>query len=157
MASRSATLLALALLATAAVAPAHAEVGADGLISVKRVYPIAETIKRIKADIAEKGITFFQEIDQTKLAAGAGIALPPSSLLIFGNPGLGSQFITAKPQAGMDWPVRLFVHQDERGDVWATYTDFGWIASRHGITNRSEQFGMASKVIGSITSSVQAK
>jgi uncharacterized protein (DUF302 family) len=37
---------------------------------------------------------FFGEIDQSKLAAGAGITLRPSTLLTFGNPPLGTQFIT---------------------------------------------------------------
>jgi uncharacterized protein (DUF302 family) len=152
--------LTLALCGTL-VAPSQAQesrsVGTDGIVTARSAYPMQETILRIKADIAAKGITFFQEIDQTSLAAGAGIKLAPSSLLIFGNPGLGSHFITAKPQAGLDWPVRLLVHQDARGDVWTTYTDFGWIARRHGIGDRAEQFAMASKVIASITSSVQSK
>ena len=41
-----------------------------------------------------KGIKFFSEIDQSKLAADAGIKLRPSTLLVFGNPPLGTQFIT---------------------------------------------------------------
>jgi uncharacterized protein (DUF302 family) len=53
--------------------------------------------------------------------------------------------------------VRLLVHQDEKGDVWAVYTDFGWIARRHHIMDRADAFNMASTVIASITSSVKAK
>jgi uncharacterized protein (DUF302 family) len=113
---------------------------------------MAETIARLKKDIAAKGIMFFQEIDQAKLAAGAGIALRPSTLLIFGNPPLGTQFITSRPEAGLDWPVRLLVFQDEAGGVWMAWTDFGWIARRHGIKDRDAQFAMASSVIASITS-----
>ena len=76
---------------------------------------------------------------------------------MFGNPALGSHFITSNPQAGLDWPVRLLVTQDEQGTVWAVYTDFAWIARRHGITDREAEFKMASSVIASITSSVAAK
>jgi uncharacterized protein (DUF302 family) len=76
--------------------------------------------------------------------------------LVFGNPPLGTQFITANPNAGLDWPVRLLVFQDDSGTVWTVYTDFAWIAVRHGIVNRDEQFKMASMVIASITSSVKA-
>jgi uncharacterized protein (DUF302 family) len=79
-----------------------------------------------------------------------------STLLEFGNPPLGTQFITARAEAGLDWPVRLLVTQDERGDVWAVYSDFAWIAQRHGITNRAMQFQTASGVVASITSSVSA-
>src|SRR5262249_39064414 len=78
--------------------------GDDGIIAVKSAYPIGETIERLKKDIADKGIKFFDEIDQSKLAADAGIKLRPSVLLIFGNPPLGTQFITANANAGLDWP-----------------------------------------------------
>ena len=80
----------------------------------------------------------------------------PPLLLVFGNPPLGTQFIAANPSAGLDWPVRLLVTQDGSGAVWTVYTDFAWIAARHGIVNRTEQFKMASMVIASITSSVKA-
>jgi uncharacterized protein (DUF302 family) len=78
-------------------------------------------------------------------------------LLVFGNPPLGTQFITANPNAGLDWPVRLLVTQDDKGDVWAVYTDFQWIADRHGIKNREAQFKMATSVVESITSTLKAK
>jgi len=128
----------------------------DGVVRVKSAYGFAETIERLKKDIAAKGIRFFSEIDQTALAAEAGIKLNPSTLLVFGNPPLGTQFITSNPNAGLDWPVRLLVSQDSANAVWTIYTDFAWIAARHGIVNRGDQFKMASMVIASITSSVKA-
>jgi uncharacterized protein (DUF302 family) len=134
-----------------------ASAGNDGIVRVKSAYPLAETIQRLKKDIADKGIKFFDEIDQSKLAADAGIKLQPSVLLIFGNPPLGTQFITANANAGLDWPVRLLVFENDRGEVWTAYTNFDWIARRHGIKSRKEQFKTASTVIASITSSVQTK
>jgi uncharacterized protein (DUF302 family) len=134
-----------------------ARAGNDGVITVKSAFPIGETIERLKKDIADKGIKFFDEIDQSKLAADAGITLRPSVLLIFGNPPLGTQFITANANAGLDWPVRLLVYENEKGEVWTAYTDFDWIARRHGIENRNDQFKMASSVISSIASSVKAR
>jgi hypothetical protein len=50
--------------------------------------------------------------------------------------------------------VRLLVYQDAKGQVWAEYTDFAYIAQRHAIASRDPQFTMASEVIASITSSV---
>ena len=129
----------------------------DGIVRVKSAVPMAEAISRIKADIAGKGIKFFSEIDQSKLAADAGIKLRPSTLLVFGNPPLGTQFITSNPNAGLDWPVRLLLTQDDNGDLWAVWTDFGWIAKRHNIADRAAQFEMATKVVGSITSTITTK
>ena len=158
----SAALVAFALLISSA-APGSAEgvmptASASGVIAAKSAYGMAETVERLKKDVTAKGISFFQEIDQAALAAKAGIELKPSVLLVFGNPPLGTQFITANPQAGLDWPVRLLVQQDERGDVWAVYTDFLWIARRHRVEEADQApFKMASGVIASITSSVTAK
>ena len=128
----------------------------DGIVRFKSAYDMPETIKRMKKDIADKGIMFFDEIDQAKLAADAGVTLLPSTLLVFGNPPLGTLFLTSDPDAGLDWPVRLLVYQDAKGDVWVAYTDFAWIAKRHGITNREKEFKMAAMVVDSITASVKA-
>ena len=157
----SGALLAFALLFShgnhAAAEGVKPPVAASGVIAIKSAYDVAGTVDRLKKDIAAKGIMFFQEIDQAQLASKAGIELRPSVLLIFGNPPLGTQFIEANANAGLDWPVRLLVLQDDSGAVWTAYTDFSWIAGRHGIKNRQAQFKMASEVIASITSSVKSK
>ena len=76
---------------------------------------------------------------------------------MFGNPPLGTLFLTSNPAAALDWPVRLLVLEDEQGQVWALYTDFNWIAHRHGIKDRDAAFNMATNVISSITASVKAQ
>lgn len=130
----------------------------DGVVRVKSAYPLEETIARIKQDVAAKGIRFFDEIDQAKLAADAGNKVLPSTLLVFGNPPLGTQFLAARPEAGLDWPVRLLVQQDAQGAVWAVYTDFGWIAKRHGVADAAAKpFDTASGVIRSIAASIQSQ
>lgn len=152
-----AALASIALVAKSTANRAAQPTFEDGVVRIKADYPLPEAIARMKQHIAANGIMMFSTIDQAKLAADAGIALRPSTLLVFGNPALGSQFITSKAQAGLDWPVRLLVQEDEKGQVWATYTDFDWIARRHRITDRQPAFEMASKVIASIVSSAQKK
>jgi uncharacterized protein (DUF302 family) len=133
----SAVLVAFALMfASPDMASAAAD---DGIVKFKSAYDMPETIERMKKDIADKGIMFFDEIDQAKLAADAGVTLLRSTLLMFGNPPLGTLFLTSDPDAGLDWPVRVLVYQDAKGDVWVAYTDFAWIARRHGITNRERR------------------
>lgn len=157
----STTLVASAL-ALSAAGIAHGQnavqpVPDSGIVRVKSAYSVDETVTRIKADVASKGIRFFEEIDQAKLASDAGVALRPSTLLVFGNPPLGTLFIRSNPLAGLDWPVRVLVLEDEKGDVWAAYTDFSYIAHRHAITgDDAAAFDKASGVIASITSSVKA-
>src|SRR5689334_7216648 len=87
----------LALCAGAASAVADPAVVAppvaQGVVRVASAYGFDETVDRIKQDISKKGIQFFTEIDQQKLADGAHIPLRPSKLLLFGNPPLGAQFL----------------------------------------------------------------
>jgi uncharacterized protein (DUF302 family) len=135
-----------------------APVAESGIIKVKSAYSKADTIARLKQDIAAKGIRFFDEIDQSKLAADAGIQIRPSTLLVFGNPPLGTLFIRSNSLAGLDWPVRLLVFEDEQGQIWTAYTDFAYIARRHDIRGMDQEaFDKATGVIESITSSVKAR
>ena len=148
----SAALFAFVLTVTSA-AVSKAE---DGIVKVKSAYSVDETIERLKRDIAAKGIRFVSESDQSTLAANAGVAQRPSTLLVFGKPALGTLFLASNPGSGLVWPVRLLVIEDERGDVYAVYTDFDWIAKRHNIMDRKAQFDTANKVVASIAASVWA-
>ena len=82
----------------------------DGIVKLKSAYSMPETIKRMKKDIADRGIMFFDEIDQ--LAVDAGVTLLPSTLLVFGNPPLGTLFLTSDPDSGStgrcgSWSTRM--------------------------------------------------
>ena len=148
---------ALSLTALPGAGSAAQAVTEDGIVKVKSTHPFDETVELLKKDVADKGIMFFMAVDQSKLGDAAGIKLKPSTLLIFGNPPLGIQFLTSNPNAGLDWPVRLLVTENDKGEVLAVYTDFAWIARRHHISDRDAAFNMASEVIASITSRVAAK
>jgi uncharacterized protein (DUF302 family) len=144
-------LAATALLAVIA-GPALADAD-NGVVTVKSNYSVEETVSRIRDDVAKKGIMLFNVIDQSGLGNAAGNEVKPSTLVVFGNPALGTTFITANPAAGLDWPVRMLVYQADDG-VYAAYTDFDWIARRHGIASRDKEFRMATEVIQSVTSTV---
>jgi uncharacterized protein (DUF302 family) len=126
---------------------------AAGVLRVKSLYGMEETVRRLRADIAAKGIKFFAEIDQSQLGADASIVIRPSKLILFGNPPLGVQFLSANPYSGLDWPVRMLILQEADGSVSVAWTDFGYIAKRYSITNRDAQLKMASEVAASIASS----
>src|SRR3954454_18136628 len=100
----------------------------EGVVTVPSAYSLAETADRLKQAVSEKGIMYFATIDQAKLGADAGVTVQPSTLLVFGNPALGVQFLGGNPLAGLDWPVRVMVLEDTKGQVWTAYSDFSWIA-----------------------------
>ncbi len=144
------------IVATAAKAATPvAAAPAEGVIKQKSDYAFDETVNRLKADIAGKGIRFFDEIDHTALGASADLPINRSKLLLFGNPPLGVQFLQANPVSGLDWPVRMLVTQDDDGTVWVSWTDFRFVASRYRLADRDPQIAMASEVAASIASSTR--
>ena len=149
-----------ATILTPILAPVHsatpvASAPAEGVIKQKSDYGFDETITRLKGDIATKGIRFFDEIDQTKLGEGASLPINRSTLLLFGNPPLGVQFLQSNPVAGLDWPVRMLVTRDDDGTVWISWTDFRFVASRYQLRDRDAQIKMAGEVAASIASSAR--
>lgn len=144
----------LALAAPAAVQAQPQPDAQAGINEVRSLYPLDETVARLRADIAAKGIRFFADIDQRELAQSAGIGLHGSRLLLFGNPPLGIQFLTASPYAGLDWPVRMLAFENADGSVTVAWTDFAAIRGRHALRDRDAQLRMASEVAASIASSV---
>lgn len=141
-----------------AALPAPPSANAAGIIAVRSAYGIVETVERLQKDIEGKGIMFFGAVDQGGLAAVSGVPnIRPSVLLMFGNPPLGTQFLGASQQAGLDWPVRMLVYLEAPGKVMIAWTDFAWLARRHGISTLDPQFRMAGDVAASIAAAARAK
>ena len=159
---RFALLTVASIAASALIAPpvsaepaAVATAPADGVLRQQSAHGFDETLRRLRADISGKGIPVFAEIDQARLGAGANLAIRRSTLLLFGNPPLGVQFLQSNPLAGLDWPVRMLVVEDQAGRVWVAWSDFDFIARRYGIADRDAQFAMARDVAASIASSAR--
>lgn len=105
---------------------------ADGLISVKSRYTPDETLTRLEAIIAERGLTLFARIDHGAGATQVGLSLRPTVLLILGHARAGTPLMQSAQTAGIDLPLRILVWQDASGATWLSYDDVAWIAARHG-------------------------
>jgi uncharacterized protein (DUF302 family) len=135
---------------------AMASVPAD-VVQLPSANTFDDTVVRLKADVAAKGVRLFDQIDQSALGAQAGLPVRRSTLIIFGNPPLGVQFLQSSPYAGLDWPVRMLVFEDAQHKVWVAWTRFDVIAARYGITDRAPQIKMAGEVAMSIATAATSK
>lgn len=134
---------------SAATAPTAAS-DAAGLLRLASNHPVDETVARIKQSVEAKGIRYFIAIDQQQLGASANLPIKKSTLVLFGNPPLGVQFIQANPYAGLDWPVRMLVRETADGSTEIAYTDFAFIGQRYGIKDKDAQLKMASEVAATV-------
>jgi uncharacterized protein (DUF302 family) len=105
----------------------------NGLITIASAHSVRETIDRLAAIVAEKGLNVFARVDHGAGATAAGMALRPTELLIFGHPKGGTPLMQARQTAGIDLPVKALAWEDESGTVWLTTNDPAWIAERHAL------------------------
>lgn len=123
----------------------------NGMITRMSNYSVKETIDRLSDALKSKGITVALRWSHSDKASGVGIPLRPTELLIFGNPKLGSNMFTSNQAAGIDFPMKALAWQDEKGQVWYTYNDPMYLASRHGINDRVEVLKKMSKALAAFS------
>ena len=126
----------------------------DGLITAKSALSREATMERLEAEIRAKGLTVFAHIDHSGGAAGVGLQLRFTHLLIFGNPRGGTSLMQSRQTIGIDLPLKLLVWQDERGDVWVSHDDPVHLAARHAVTDREDAVAALSRVLEGLASSV---
>lgn len=141
-------LAALLLAATAFASPAHA---GDELVVKDSTRSVKETIDALAAALAEKGIKVVARVDHAAGAKAAGLELPPSELIIFGNPKLGTPLLQAQPTIGLDLPMKVLAWQDANGKVKIAYTAPAALVARHGITGKDDVVGAMTKALGGLT------
>jgi uncharacterized protein (DUF302 family) len=107
-------------------------VSQDGLARVASLHSFEETISRIESFLAEKGIKLFATIDHSGEAERAGLKMPPTKVLIFGNAKAGTPVMLAAPSAAIDLPLKVLVQEEENGGVWISYNTPEYLAQRHG-------------------------
>jgi uncharacterized protein (DUF302 family) len=79
-------------------------------------------------------MTIVARIDHGAAAAEAGLALHPTTLLIFGHARNGTPLMQVAQTAGIDLPLKVLVWQDGDDAVWVGFNEPTWIAERHGLT-----------------------
>jgi len=135
---------ALAAVLLAAAPAAHA---ADGLIRTESPYSVATTLDRLADALKAKGLTVFARVDHAANAAGAGLDLPPTRVLIFGNPRLGTPLMRERRSVAIDLPQKALAWKDKDGQVWLAYNDPAWLAERHGLDPDSGTLGKIDKAL----------
>lgn len=130
---RTSSLLAgLILLTSAAVQPA---LGANGINELRSPYSVKETVIRLKTELRIKGMKIFDVIDHQRGAKEAGLKMRPSTLVIFGNPKVGTHLMACSETVALDLPMKMLVYQDGRAQTRVAWNDVDYLVERHNIRN----------------------
>jgi uncharacterized protein (DUF302 family) len=110
----------------------------DGLVTVPSAHSVDDTAERLQAALEERGLTIFGVVDHAANAAGADLELPPTTLILVGNPNLGTPLMQSSRSFAIDLPQKFLVWEDAAGDVHITYNDPQHLADRHGVSDQDE-------------------
>lgn len=140
--------LIVCLLLLSSVAPSWA---ADNFKTIESKYTVSETLDRLTKILKSKGIKVMARVDHAAGAKSAGLDLPATQLLIFGNPKLGTPLMQANRMIGLDLPMKALAWQDEAGKVFLSYTTPSALQARHEIKERDKIFGVMTKALAGLT------
>ena len=107
----------------------------NGLISHASPYTVPDTLDRLEAILRTKNINIFARIDHSGEAAKVGLTMPPTQLLIFGNPKGGTPIMLAAPLSAIDLPLKALAWQDADGKVQLSINDPHYLQNRYGLSD----------------------
>jgi uncharacterized protein (DUF302 family) len=124
----------------------------EQLITKASPFSVSETVARLSALIAERGITLFGVIDHSGEAHAVGLELRDTKIVMFGSPEAGTPVMQAAPLAALDLPLKVLVWAD--GDqTKLTYAPPSLLAARYGL---SPELADRLKAIDALTDAVIA-
>jgi YD repeat-containing protein len=119
----------------------------NGMVMKASKFSVAETMDRFENEAKVKGFTIVARVDHAAAAEKAGMKMPASQLLIFGNPKGGTPLMLASPTTGIDLPLKALAYEDAEGKIWLAYNAADYLKSRHAISGKDDAIGNVSKAL----------
>jgi uncharacterized protein (DUF302 family)/uncharacterized membrane protein YidH (DUF202 family) len=105
----------------------------SGIVDTPSSHSVEQTVDKLKAILQAKGLTLFALVDHSGEAQKVGLKMPPTKLLIFGNPKGGTPVMLAAPSVAIDLPLKILVWEDAQGKVFASYNTPEYLQQRHNV------------------------
>jgi uncharacterized protein (DUF302 family) len=90
-------------------------------------------VAAIRDEAERRGATVVAVIDHAAAAHAAGLVMPATQVVIFGNPRAGTPLMQARPDIAIDLPLRILVRADGRPGSSVSWQDPAHVAQRFGL------------------------
>lgn len=151
------TLGALACLAVLSL-PSLAQAQDNGIVTLPSAHSAEETVARLQATIDKIGFKNFGTLDHAQGDSEYELEMPFSTVVVFGNPKLGTPSFIQTPELAIDLPLKALVWEDAEGEVFLTYNTseylYRTIYERHGQPFSDEQVARFQQGITNIMAGV---
>jgi len=96
-------------------------------------------------------LKILMELNHQANAASVDLSLPPTRIIMFGNPRLGTPLMQAGTFTGLDLPQKILVTENSEGVVSLSYNDPAYLKQRHNIDGKDEVLQKVSGALDKIT------
>lgn len=97
------------------------EDGAITMVKTYSAYDYLQTRARLMHAVADHGLVLFGEFDHARAAQNVNLKMPPTTVLVFGNPKGGTPLMLAHPELALDLPFRVLISQQADGRTLVSY------------------------------------
>ncbi|BAF71606.1 DUF302 domain-containing protein [Sulfurovum sp. NBC37-1] len=104
-------------------------------VETNNTVPVA--IEKLMTALPQKGLSHFNTIDHAKAAKSVGMRLEPETVVIFGNPKIGTKLMQCNPSMGLELPLRMLFTVEEDGITTITYTNPEYWTLKHNIKDKT--------------------
>ena len=73
-----------------------------------------ETVVALQKELNSRGITIFATIDHKKAAEAVGESMPPATVLIVGNPKVGTALMQENPRLAIELPLKILIYEEDK-------------------------------------------
>lgn len=123
----------------------------DDWIIKQSPHDVSTTADRLVAVINKAGATVFARIDHQAGAMKAGMKMPATTVVMFGNPKIGTPIMLANPRAAIDLPIKVLIWS-ENGKTQIGALAPSALKARYGIESTEKPFatmtGALNKLMG---------
>lgn len=109
------------------------KIAVTGVVDKPSNHSVEQTVDRLKDILESKGVKLFALVDHSGEAEKAGMKMPPTKLLIFGDPKAGTPLMLAVPIVAIDLPLKILVWEDAQSKTWVSYNSSSYLQERHNL------------------------
>ncbi|RDU64987.1 hypothetical protein CQA53_07025 [Helicobacter didelphidarum] len=102
---------------------------------LKSKYDFETTLGNVKSEIEKLQINIFAEYKHSDNAEKAGVKLNPTSVIVFGNPKVGTTLMQENQKIAIELPLRMNIYQNDKNEVFVNFIELGEIAKKYKIKN----------------------
>ncbi|EMF1539225.1 DUF302 domain-containing protein [Campylobacter jejuni] len=107
----------------------------NDFIYEKSKYHASELIKRVQQELKDRNLMIFAKFDHYQNALDVNLSLKTNTVIVFGNPVVGTYLMQENPMIGVELPLKILIWKDQNDETFIGYVNIKAKAQKYHIKN----------------------